>query len=271
MGSDIIDKAKYHVVSFSGGKDSTAMLIHMLELGMPVDEILFCDTGAEFPAMYEHIRKVEQYIGQKVTILRADYDFEYFLFEYKPKYHRSKQENLHENGLSWPSSHIRWCTRRLKADIIDKHLKELSKRYELVQYVGIAADEQHRVKALHYPLIEWGWTEKDCLEYCKDKGFDWGGLYDVFDRVSCWCCPLAKLEYFRKLRKHFPDLWDKLLTWQEKTWRDFKPNTPVGKLEIRFAYEDELGSAPRSRAFFDEVNRRWEARKDDAYGSKRSL
>lgn len=38
-----------HVVSFSGGKDSTAMLLWMLELGMTVDEIIFCDTGVEFP------------------------------------------------------------------------------------------------------------------------------------------------------------------------------------------------------------------------------
>lgn len=251
------DKPKYHVVSFSGGKDSTALLLYMLELGMPVDEILFCDTGAEFPQMYDHIRKVEEYIGRKVTILRADHDFEYFLFDYMPKFHRSKKENLHDKGLSWPSARIRWCTRRLKANVIDKHLKELSEKYELVQYVGIAYDEQHRAKKLNYPLIDWKWTEKDCLNYCREKGFDWGGLYDVFDRVSCWCCPLSKLEYLRRLRKHFPDLWKKLQDWQKKTWRDFRPNTPVDKLEVRFAYEDELGSTPKSRAFFSEVNRRY--------------
>ena len=39
-------KEQYHLVSFSGGKDSTAMLLMMLEKGMPVDDILFCDTGA---------------------------------------------------------------------------------------------------------------------------------------------------------------------------------------------------------------------------------
>lgn len=34
-----------HIVKFSGGKDSTAMLLMMLERGLPVDEIIFCDTG----------------------------------------------------------------------------------------------------------------------------------------------------------------------------------------------------------------------------------
>ena len=38
-----------YIVSFSGGKDSTAMLLRLLEEGRPVDDIVFCDTTAEFP------------------------------------------------------------------------------------------------------------------------------------------------------------------------------------------------------------------------------
>lgn len=48
-----------HVVQFSGGKDSTAMLLMMLERGMQVDEIIMCDTGMEFPGMYQHIEVEE--------------------------------------------------------------------------------------------------------------------------------------------------------------------------------------------------------------------
>ena len=51
-------KKPYHVVSFSGGKDSTAMLLHMPELGMPIDEVVTVDTGMEFPAMYRHIATI---------------------------------------------------------------------------------------------------------------------------------------------------------------------------------------------------------------------
>ena len=52
-----------NVVQFSGGKDSTAMLLMMLEKNMPIDDIIFCDTGKEFPQIYEHIEKVNKYIG----------------------------------------------------------------------------------------------------------------------------------------------------------------------------------------------------------------
>ena len=44
-----------HLVSLSGGKDSTAMLIRMLELGYQVDDIVFVDVrfnskwGGDFP------------------------------------------------------------------------------------------------------------------------------------------------------------------------------------------------------------------------------
>lgn len=32
-----------HVISFSGGKDSTAMLLMMIENDMPIDRIVFID------------------------------------------------------------------------------------------------------------------------------------------------------------------------------------------------------------------------------------
>ncbi len=72
-----MDKSELHVCSFSGGKDSTAMLLRMLEARMKVDVILFCDTGLEFPQLYEHIRKVERNIGREIAIVKPDEDFEY--------------------------------------------------------------------------------------------------------------------------------------------------------------------------------------------------
>lgn len=42
-------KPIYYVVSFSGGKDSTAMLLRLLELNYPIDEVVCCDTYKEFP------------------------------------------------------------------------------------------------------------------------------------------------------------------------------------------------------------------------------
>ncbi len=59
-----------NVVSLAGGKDSTAMLLMMLERGEPIADIVFFDGGWEFPQMHEHLEMLEQLIGQKITRLR---------------------------------------------------------------------------------------------------------------------------------------------------------------------------------------------------------
>lgn len=231
------------------------MLLRMLEEGMPVNEILYCDTTMEFPQMYEHLVHLEAYIGRSITRLKAPYSFEEYLYEYVPKTRRSATPG---KGLSWPSHTCRWCTGRLKTHVIDRYLRELRKQYTLVQYIGIAADEAHRCKGLCYPLVEWGMTEADCLAYCRERGFDWGGLYDIFCRVSCWCCPLQPLSELRKLRTHCPDLWQKLLYMDANTWQQFRPDYSAAQLELRFQYEESCeknGLPLKGRPFFDGMRR----------------
>lgn len=254
-----MEKPLLHVVSLSGGKDSTAMLLRMIEEGMPVDIILFCDTGLEFEGMYKHIDRLEKYIGKPITRLKSPQSFEYLFLEHIPK--RKNPELVGQKGFSWGGPRNRWCTSMLKTRIIDRYLRRLSKEYTLVQYIGIAADEPHRIREFRYPLVEWGMTEADCLQYCRERGFDWDGLYDIFHRVSCWCCPLQSFDEMRKLRKHFPDLWKKLGEWDKQTWRKFTKYYSVEELEIRFAYEEELlsqGKSIKDRAFFEGLKKRLE-------------
>lgn len=255
---------KYRIVSFSGGKDSTAMLLRLMELGEPIDEVIFCDTYKEFPALYRHVEKVKNLVeaaGIKFTVLRNPQSFDYLMFEKPVK--RKKKEIIEKYndplGFSWSGPKMRWCTRALKIDVIKKYLTDLKKNYDVVQYVGIAADEQYRLErksnADHiHPLVKWGWTEQMCLEYCYSKGFDWEGLYKYFDRVSCWCCPLQSLDNLRALRKYFPELWEELRQMDMRTWRNFKSDYTVEQLEKRFELEDEriaqgLTINPRSKDF----------------------
>lgn len=52
LGELVIWLKKYKkIVMFSGGKDSTAMLIKMIEEGQKIDKIVFADTMLEFPEM----------------------------------------------------------------------------------------------------------------------------------------------------------------------------------------------------------------------------
>ena len=201
--------------------------------------------------MYEHLDRLEAYIGRPIIRLKAAHDFEYYFYEYTPK--RKNPALSQYRGMSWPGPRGRWCTGILKTRVINAYLKELREDYTLIEYVGIAADETKRIKDKNYPLVEWGMTEKDCLSYCYRRGFDWGGLYEIFSRVSCWCCPLQSLEELRKLYRHFPDLWQQLEEWDESTWRTFLKNYSVRQLAARFDFEDRwqaAGGNIRSRAFY---------------------
>ena len=254
-------KPEKYVVSLSGGKDSTAMLLRLLEEKRPVDLILFCDTGLEFPQMYEHLAHLEAYIGRPIIRLKAEHDFEYYFLHYTPKRKNPALEQY--SGMSWAGPRNRWCTGILKTRVVDAYLKELRKDYTVIEYVGIAADEPKRIKDKTYPLAEWGMTEKDCLAYCYEQGFDWGGLYEIFHRVSCWCCSLQSLDELRKLHRYFPDLWRQLETWDDATWRTFIKGYSARDLAARFDFEEQwqkAGGNIRSRAFYaamrEEIQRR---------------
>ena len=135
-------------------------------------------------------------------------------------------------------------------------MKQFYSDYNVLQYVGIAADEEKRIKDKIYPLYDFGITEKEALKYCYDKGFDWEGLYEIFDRVSCWCCPLQSLDNLRKLRKYFPELWEELKIMDYKTWNRFKSDYTVPQLEKRFEFEEyrlSNGLSIKNKEFFKEL------------------
>ena len=228
-----------HIVSFSGGKDSTSMLLRMIELDMQIDEIRYFDCGSwEFPQMIEHINKVEEYIKRPITRMKYKYDFGY-LFSRKT---REKGTRSGKCGYGFPTMVYRWCTGK-KTNVLAKGVD----RKNTTLYIGYAVDELSRTRPLSarkipqkFPLIEWGWSEKECLEYCYSKGFNWNGLYKHFHRVSCWCCPFQGLKELRNLRKHFPVLWKRLLDMQEKSWNSFRMDgKTVLDLDKRFEMEDK--------------------------------
>lgn len=228
-----------HIVSFSGGKDSTAMLLRMLEENMPIDKILFCDTGKDFPDMLEHIRKVQNYIvhnyGKEIITLVPSKSFDYYMFEHE----KTRGKNKGKKGYGWATMFCRWCTSNLKTRTMDNYLKQYANEgYK--EYVGIAYDEPKRIKDKCYPLVEWKMTEADCLKYCYDRGFNWNGLYEHFDRLSCWCCPLKNLKELKILYKFYPELWQELKVMDKKSYNQFRADYSVEQLEQKFKKEEEI-------------------------------
>ena len=220
------------------------MLLLLVEEGWPLDEVVFYDTGMEFKAIYHtmvRVRAILREQGIAFTILKPGYDFEWKMFD-KPVNGR----NGFHYGYSWCGGKCRWGTRD-KLSIVERYCKGA------IEYVGIAADETARLTKERsgnkvFPLAIKGMTEADCLRYCYDRGFFWEEetakgqvrLYDILDRVSCWCCANKNLKELRNIYRHLPEYWRRLEELQERTKRPMKG---VGKsvfdLKARFDKEVE--------------------------------
>ena len=223
-----------NLVSFSGGKDSTAMLLMMIEKNIKIDKIVCVDTTKEFPAMYKHIGKVQDLCPIKIEVVKIDFDYWF------SEHIKTKGKNKDKKGYGFPDFRNRWCT-SLKRQAVHQIEKTIIGK-DVVQFHGIALDEKERCdknngREIRYPLVEWGVTEKQALDYCYSKGLDWGGLYEKFHRVSCWCCPMSRICELRTLYHEFPELWKELVVMQEKSYRDFRPDYSVRGLEEKFMRE----------------------------------
>ena len=239
-----------NVVSFSGGKDSTAMLLLMIERNIPIDRIIFVDTTKEFPQMYNHIEKVKSFIKPYVIeVVKIDYDYWF------TDHVRMKGKNKGKKGYGWPDFRNRWCTSLKREAFLNQlyNYEHIPRKrgytkngnLKVVEYHGIAYDERNRCKKIKgrnimYPLVDWKITESQALRYSKLKGFNWDGLYEDFSRVSCWCCPLSRIGELRALYNKFPKLWSELVQMDKKSFYKFRSDYSVEQLSKRFAKEIQI-------------------------------
>lgn len=233
------------------------MLLNLIDKKWPLDIVVFYNTGMEFDCIYAIRDKVCELLlehGISFVELHPPEPFMYSMLERKIKYKR--QDGFHY-GYGWCGGPCRWGT-KFKINAIQKFKKSLCDT--VVDYVGIAADEPSRFTKARQegkvlPLVEWGMTEADCLEYCHKYGFYWiervanagviyMDIYDLLDRVSCWCCCNKNLKELRHIYNHLPQYWEMLKILQKEIDRPFKgyyKGQPVGifELEKRFITEEE--------------------------------
>lgn len=204
-----------HIASVSFGKDSLAMLHGLIERGMPLDEVVFYDTGMEFDAIYRERDRILPLLrenGIRYVELKPAMPFWESMF-LRPVRSRKTGE-VHKRGYGWCGGPCRWGTTE-KCRTLDRYAEAVGAKV----YVGIAADETARLAKevkpykLH-PLAEWGMTESDCLAACYERGCEWDEdgvrLYDVLDRVSCWCCRNKNMKELKAIRDHLPVYWSRL-------------------------------------------------------------
>ena len=105
-------KENFSAISLSGGKDSTALMLLMIEKGLPIDSVLYADTTMDFPEMEAHIAKLDDLLfrecGIHITTLRHPHGFEWLMFD-EPKVKPSCLEKRARLGIppfgnGWPGA-----------------------------------------------------------------------------------------------------------------------------------------------------------------------
>lgn len=241
-----------YIASVSFGKDSTAMVLELIRRKYPLDYVVFYDTGMEFDAIYdvkEQVRRVIESAGIEFVTLKPKNPFMYDMLEREIH----KRNGAVQHGFKWCGGACRWHTSS-KIAAIKEFKKTLND--QVTDYVGITVDEPHRFeKSMQegkvLPLVKWGMTEKDCLEYCYDKGFFWEQdgvrLYDILDRVSCWCCSNKNMKELRNIRKHLPRYWSMLCDLQAKIDIPFKGFYSDGRRKDLFDLDERFGKEEESQ------------------------
>ena len=236
-----------YIASCSFGKDSLAMLIKIKELGLPLDEVIYCDIrfdnescSGEMPLMKEFIPKAEK-------ILKEKFDIEVKHLTYKrtfvEQFYTIKQRGNHKgDNYGFPYVIGAWCNSRLKIEPINNYLRQF-KGEEVIQYVGIAYDEPKRYERLNHdthiaPLYDLQITEQEALEICKEHDL-LSPIYETSFRGGCWFCPKQSLKQLKNLYTNYPELFNKLKDMEKDSFNTFRVNKTLNELEERFKKELE--------------------------------
>lgn len=225
------------VANLSGGKDSLAMCLRLIEEGEHVDDIIFIDTGMEYPETYAAIERFERETGRTVTRLKRSDGRDFIYYAARHVKGRCNPGNR-PIGYGWPSALRRWCTQHVKLDVACAY--DRAHNTSPLHLIGIAADEPKRIRNnpnKRYPLVEWGMTESGCLDYVRRRGYYLPGqsAYDHIQRMSCFCCPLSNLTQVKYLIRYRPVLWARIKAMEAEIGEPWKRGT---------AYYEERLSEP---------------------------
>jgi len=236
-----------NVLSISGGKDSTAMLLLAIEQGVDF-QCVFADTGHEHELTYAYIEYLEQKLGVAVQRVVADFskDIERKRTVVQTKWRNDGiSEQVIEAALSvlvptgnpfldmciwkgrFPSSQARFCTDELKVTPINTQvvMPLIKQGYQVISWQGVRAEESPKRAMLpereeldfgvvaYRPLLKW--LVDDVFAMHKKHGINHNPLYSQgMGRVGCMPCIMCRKSELHEISKRFPDVIDRIRKWE---------------------------------------------------------
>jgi len=244
---------KHNVVSVSGGKDSTALLLLALERETENLQAVFADTGHEHPQTYEYV----QYLNDKVFPIRtvkADFS------EQIAKKRQFIATKWREQGIPeekvllaletlqptsnpfldlciwhgrFPSTKARFCSEELKRNPIIEQVQMplLDAGHIIWSWQGVRADESLARRDLpelecvgnsfngselwnYRPILKW--TAQDAFDMHRKHGVKHNPLYEQgMGRVGCMPCIHCRKDELLEISRRFPEEIERVAKWEK--------------------------------------------------------
>lgn len=203
------------VLSFSGGKDSTATADVVIKaLSNPSLVHIFGNTTLEFPYTIEY---AERY--------RANHPEAIFQIA------KNREQVFYDvcSDIGPPARMMRWCCSMFKTGPITRVLNNLYRNQQILTFYGIRKAES--VSRSKYNRIEddaesvkiqkqtvaspiFFWKDIDVWLYIFAEKIDFNEAYRLgYDRVGCWCCPNNNQRAQFLSRIYMPE--------ESRKWREF--------------------------------------------------
>ena len=206
------------VLSFSGGKDSTATADVVIKaLSNPSLVHIFGDTTLEFPSTMDYAMRYWDDHPQAIFQIAKNNEQDFY--------------DVCED-IGPPARMMRWCCSMFKTGPITRVINNLYRNQQILTFYGIRKSES--VSRSKYNRIEddaesvkiqqqtvaspiFFWKDLDIWIYILSEGIDFNDAYRLgYDRVGCWCCPNNNQRAQFLSRIYMPE--------QSKKWREFLIN-----------------------------------------------
>lgn len=218
------------VVNHSGGKDSQAMLIRLMEI-VPLAQMLVVHASlgeAQWPGALEHAQHQAERAGLPFVVAHAVKTF------FEMVEHRFA---VRPNSPCWPSAANRQCTSDLKRGPIEREIRRYAKQHgftRIVSCIGIRAQESPgRAKQPEFKRNDSGsvagrewfvWlpihamSRDQIFATIREAGQEPHWAYAAGnDRLSCMFCIMGSRRDLQNAARHNPDLLAKYIEIERRT------------------------------------------------------